>query len=128
MKKILIVVLGLFLLGASYTPQPVTKTGLDGTWQTACEMSLNGKFTNYTFEIKNTGANPFTDCQIQSYVGPTATDWALVSDTWVACDALAAGSSSGWALGGGSFRKLRLQVKATAGTNSYCQMTANGPK
>lgn len=130
MRKVLLVILALcvFLVGAVvYDPDPVAVTGLDNTWKTLCQVDKAQRYQNVAFLVKNTGGvNPFTDCQVQSYVGPTASDWTTISLTWAGCTSLAAGGSTYWTIAGNSHPKIRVQVKSAIGTNGHCQITANG--
>lgn len=62
-----------FILAAAYIPSTETVTS---AWTTICEHDVT-KAKAITFKIKNSGTvNPFTDCRVQSWIGPTPTDVA----------------------------------------------------
>lgn len=116
-----------FLFGATHTPTGTITTGLDGTWQTICELGHASRYPNIVFHVSNTGANPFTDCKVQTYKGPGAGDYTDYAAAWTACQSLVAAGSTEWEIAGAAKRKLRVQVKSTLGTDAYCLVTANGP-
>jgi hypothetical protein len=61
------------ILAAAWMPRTET---VSSAWTTICENNVT-KAKDVTFKIKNTGvANPFTDCRVQSWIGPAATDVA----------------------------------------------------
>lgn len=63
------------ILAAAYIPSTETVTG---AWTTICEHDVT-KAKAITFKIKNSGvANSFTDCRIQSWIGPAITDVAAI--------------------------------------------------
>jgi len=99
---------------------PTTTPAVTAAWTTLCEAATE-TFPNITFSVANTGANPFTDCRVQAWSGPTATDWKDISTTWTECITLAAGSASLWSIAGNSYVRLRVQVKSAAGTSAYCK-------
>jgi len=104
---------------------PVTTASVTAAWTTLCEEDLAGSKPRMQFKVHNTGANPFTDCQVQSWVGPAATDWVTISSTWAACQSLAAGAMTTWEIDGSSHERLRVQAKSAAGTSAYCRPYGN---
>ena len=102
---------------------PVTTPVISGTWVTLCQETVS-TFQNVGFKVKNTGANPFTDCQVQVYVGPTTSDWKTYY-TWTKCKTLAAGGMATLEFAGNSNEQIRVQAKSTAGTSAYCRPYGN---
>lgn len=117
MKKLILVALAFCLV--AFAPQTTDPVG--ATWTTICDVKTNG-LSELSFKVKNTGANPFTDCVVEAYVGPTDTDWYAISTTWTECKSLAAGSMTRWAVAGLSEVKVRVRVQSTAGTTAYCRI------
>ena len=49
---------------------PTTTASVTSDWTTICELNVF-TYANFGFRIRNTGAtNAFTDCRVQSFVGP----------------------------------------------------------
>jgi hypothetical protein len=112
------------LLLVAFTPVTTAVVGSD--WTTLCEEPV-GLYQNIQFKVQNTGTtNPFTDCRVQSWVGPASTDWVTLSPAWTACQALAAGGVTIWEIAGSSHEKLRVQAKSAAGTSAYCRPYGTG--
>lgn len=107
----------------AFTPTPTAS--VTAAWTTICSESSIGRYARFQFKVHNTGANPFTDCQVQSWVGPADGDWVVISVGWAACQSLAAGAMTTWEIDGSSHERLRVQAKAAAGTSSYCRPYGN---
>ena len=113
----------LFLQGAS----PYVETAaVTSAWTTICELSTH-QMTNVSFGVHNTGAtNPFTDCVVESWVGPdVAADWAVISSSWADCKSLAAGATTSWDISGIAYTRMRVRVKSTVGTSAYCRQAGS---
>lgn len=68
---LILIVAGILSLGAGWIPTTDTVTA---SWTTIYEHDVT-RDKHITFKIKNTGvANPFTDCRVQSWIGPGTTD------------------------------------------------------
>ncbi len=109
----------LFLRGAN----PYVETAaVTSAWTTICEMPT-WNYSSIHFGIKNTGlTNPFTDCQVETWVGPNADDWVVISSSWTACKSLAPGVLTDWFSSGITYpTKMRVQVKSALGTSAYCR-------
>lgn len=120
MKKLLLVLISLFII--AWTPTTSTVTA---AWTTICQERVT-KTTTVTFKVHNTGAQPFTACKVQTWVGPAETDWADVTVSWsTACTSLAANGMTWFSLEGQSHEKLRVQAQSTAGTTAYCRPYGN---
>lgn len=117
LRKLLLLATVVFIVAWSPTATTVT-----AAWTTVCEEQVSG-FTTVTFKIHNTGAtNAFTDCQVQTWVGPGVDDWALVTVTWsTTCSTLAKGAKTWFSLNEQSHEKIRVQVKSASGTTAYCR-------
>ena len=99
------------------TEQTATVTS---AWATIGEAVTDG-FKNLSIKIKNTGAtNPLTDCDIQTYMGPTDADWH--SETWSAGASLAPGATARQTIVGNAEVRMRVRAKATSGTTTYCRI------
>jgi len=116
-KKLLLCIIPFFII--AWTP---TTTTVTSAWTTVCSERVTGAST-VTFKVHNTGAtNPFTACQVQTWIGPGDDDWALVTVTWsTTCSSLAAAGKTWFSLSGQSHEKLRVQVQSTVGTTAYCR-------
>jgi hypothetical protein len=117
MKKLILIALAFCLV--AFTPQTTNTVG--ASWTTVCDATTNG-VNNLSFKVKNTGANPFTDCVVEVYVGPTDSDWYVFSNTWTQCKSLAAAGTTHWAISGMSEVKIRVRAKSAAGTSAYCRI------
>jgi len=104
---------------------PTVTPSVTAAWTTICSETNIGKNARMQFKVHNTGSNPFTDCQVQSWVGPDAGDWMVVSIGWTTCQSLAAGAMTTWEINGSSHERLRVQAKSAAGTSSYCRPYGN---
>ena len=105
---------------------PTITTSVTAAWTTICSEANIGRNARMQFKVHNTGTtNPFTDCQVQSWVGPAATDWVTISIGWTACQSLATGAMTTWEIDGSSHEKLRVQAKSAAGTSAYCRPYGN---
>jgi hypothetical protein len=118
MKRFLILLAALVAFGFAPTTTTVT-----AAWTTICEETV-GQYKNMQFKVHNTGANPFTDCVVQRWVGPLTTDWVALT-SWTACQTLAAGATTVLDIMGNSDEKLRVQAKSAVGTTSYCRPYGN---
>jgi len=121
MKRLFLILIAFTCV--AFTPKTTTTVG--AAWTTICEESLSGIKPRMQFRVHNTGANPFTDCQVQSWVGPATTDWLTISIAWTACQTLAAAGMTTWEIDGNSHERLRVQAKSAAGTSSYCRPYGN---
>lgn len=121
-RKLLMIAVAILIL--AWTPVTTSSIGTD--WVTICEEDVKG-YSTVTFKVHNTGAtNPFTDCHVQTWVGPAATDWTDVSVTWsTACASLAKGVMTWTTLDGEAHEKIRVQAKSTLGTSAYCRPYGN---
>ena len=97
---------------------PTATTSVTAAWTTICDESGVGRNARMQFKVHNTGANPFTDCQVQSWVGPATTNWVTISIGWTACQTLAASAMTTWEIDGSSHERLRVQAKSAIGTSS----------
>lgn len=120
MKRLLLVFLVIFLVAWSPTTTTVTSS-----WTTICDTERLGDTTNVQFKVHNTGANPFTDCRVRSWVGPDADDYKDIDIAWTECLTLAADASSIWEISGSSHEKIIVEAKAAAGTTAYCRPYGN---
>ena len=111
------------LIGFAFSPQ--TTPTITAAWTTICIEDQIGKESQIQFKVHNTGANPFTDCRVQSWVGPDSDDWVDISINWTACISLAADAMTTWEITGSSHEKLRVQVQSTLGTSAYCRPYGN---
>jgi hypothetical protein len=120
-KKLLLFIIPIFII--AWTPATSTVTT---AWTTLCEERVTGS-TTVTFKVSNTGpTNPFTDCRVQTWMGPAAADWADVTVTWsTTCSTLAAAGNTWASLAEQSHEKLRVQAKSTSGTTAYCRPYGN---
>lgn len=121
MKKVILILAALSLL--AFTPKTTPTVG--AAWTTVCDEPTAGPNGNMQFKVHNTGANPFTDCQVETWVGPALTDWKVISSSWTECETLAAGAKSVWEVAGSSHERIRVQVKSAAGTSAYCRPYGN---
>lgn len=117
---IVVILASIAVLAASWEPKTTT---VSASFVTVCQEDV-GPFPNVSFKIHNTGANPLTDCKIETWVGPLATDWTTYI-AWTSCASLAAGSSTILEVAGNSQEKLRVQAKSTVGTTVYCRPYGN---
>ncbi len=122
MRKITLAILAFVLVAFT----PVTTTTVGAAWITLCEERVS-QYQNVQFKVHNTGAtNPFTDCQVQTWIGPADTDWLTLAPTWTTCQSLVAGAFTTWEIMGSSHEKLRVQAKSAVGTSAYCRPYGTG--
>jgi len=120
MKKLILIVLAFAMLAGAPTTTVVT-----AAWTTICDTGRIAQESNTQFKVHNVGANPFTDCRVQSWVGPLTTDWKDIDIDWTECLTLAADASSIWEIAGSSHEQIRVQAKSAAGTSAYCRPSGN---
>jgi len=117
MKRLLLILVAFVILAWAPTTTTVTAAA---DWITICQEDV-GRFTTVGFKLHNTGSNPLTDCRIQTWVGPSATDDWLDYYTWTTCKTLAKDAMTIFEMSGNCQEKMRVQVKSTAGTTMYCR-------
>jgi len=113
-KRAVVLIVALLILG--WTP---TTTTVASDWTLLCQESV-GRFQTVGFKLHNTGANPLTDCVIETWVGPATTDW-MSYYTWTSCTTLAAGGKTVFEVMGNSNEKFRVRAKSAAGTTVSCR-------
>lgn len=120
LKKLTLLILAFLII--AWTPTTSTVTS---AWTNICEERVTTT-TTVTFKVHNTGAQPFTACKVQTWIGPGDADWADVTVSWsTACASLAASGMTWFSLSGQSHEKLRVLAQSTAGTTAYCRAYGN---
>ncbi len=112
----------LIFVGLGFLPMtsPVKST-IGDSWSTVCAYNLDGKMKMWV-EVKNTGANPFTECRLQKWDGPTENDWSDSGQSILGCNVLKAGDLFRWStVSMLPNNRVRIQAKS-AGTKASCQL------
>lgn len=103
---------------------PTSGTSVTGAWTLVCSEEDVRLAKSVGFKVHNTGANAFTDCVVESWVGPASTDWVTYY-SWTSCKTLAAGASTFFELMGNVNERLRVRAKSAAGTTAACRPYGN---